>query len=246
MIKKTVTTFFLLSLLATTLKAGMGGNDRAEFAGRFSKMRQIATFGQSNNENTAIASLNSLREMLFRSHINPPGTIIKEDDSPSGLIMRMNADVKKIYTGILNLENSLKLSDPLDPNDKQLNELLQFLVVSEITLILTDDYFLRISEKTRTFIQQARSTIMSLMPQIPEADTMRNFHAMDALENLLNLTEYIYNEQVQWLMNASFNLQSLDITTFTINNDSVFTGFNIRQPPAMYVNNTGEYNLKNP
>lgn len=246
MIKRTITTMLMLALLATTLNASMSGNDRAEFAGRFSRMRQIAAFCQSRNVNTALASLNNLREMLFRSHINPLGTSINEDDSPSGLIMRMNADVKKIYTGILNLENSLKLSDPLDPNDKQLNELLQFLVVSEITLILKDDYFFRISEKTRTFIQQARNTIISLMAQTPESDTIRNIHAMDALENLLNLTEYIYNEQVQWLMNASFNLQSLDITTFTINNDSVFTGFNIRQPPAMYVNNTGEYNLKSP
>lgn len=244
MIRKISTAIFLTVLLGTSLNADTLGNDRAEFSRRFSIMRQISIFCRSNNENTALMSLNSLRDILFRSHINPLGTSASTDDSPSGLIMRMNSDVKKIYTGILNLENSLKLSDPHDPDDKQMNELLQYLVVSEITLILNDDFVFRASEKTREFIRQARITIASLMSQIPENDTMSNFHAMDALENLMNLTEYIYNEQIQWLMNASYALQSLDVATFTINNESVFTGFNIKQPPAMYVNNTGEYNLR--
>jgi len=154
----------------------------------------------------------------------------------------MNSDVDKIYTGLTNLENSLKLSDPSDQQDKYLNEILQYLIVSEIALILKDDFFLKGSEKTRRLIEEKRQAVFEKIQNNSTGD-FKTTHAVDSLENILNLADYIYNEQVQWLMSTSFALQNLRISDFTISNESVFNGFKVNRPPRIYVINEDQLSL---
>lgn len=219
--------------------AATNGSILSEFAGKFVIMRKLAKFCRNQNENTSIKALNSLREVFFRGSdlADLHGNRDYQQSIP-GLTEKMNADVDRIYTGISNLENSLKVSDPTDNNDKYMNELLRYLIVSEIGIIVADKSFFTIRDKVNNDVTESlkfmRSAKYTLSAQNPENDTL----ILDKLTNLLDLAGYIYGEQIKWLMSTSYALQNLDIKSFTIQGDSVFSGFAVSRPPRIYIPST--------
>lgn len=233
-------------LFAQLGEASSRGNIREEFANKFSIMRKLSVFCRSTNENTALKSLNSLRDVFFRGNEDLGNAYQRSyQQSIFGITEKMNSDVDKIYTGITHLENSLKVSDPDDTNDKYMNELLRFLIVSEIGMIVSDQHFFTARDKVLEDLNQSLQFIRSAMYIPPTQNPGADIIVLDKLENLIDLAGYIYNEQIQWLMSSSYALQSLDIASFTIEGDSVFKGFAISQPPRIYipVQDAAEYKL---
>ncbi|PKL48295.1 MAG: hypothetical protein CVV42_09980 [Candidatus Riflebacteria bacterium HGW-Riflebacteria-2] len=236
-----------LAMAATSALHAYSGNERSEFANKFMVMKKLAASCRSTSENTSVAALNAMREVFFRSNDNP-GLIYSSDqimpDSFQSLCDKMNSDVDKIYTGVRNLENSLKVSDPYDISDKYLNEILRFLLVSEITLILNDQQFFVTRDKIMNDIQQSRQFVLSAMYIPPTGAENSDLLTLDRLSNLLDLAGYIYNEQVQWLMNCSFSVQNLAVSSYSIAGDSVFKGFATNRPPRLYIpGSPEEYSL---
>ncbi|OGK09527.1 MAG: hypothetical protein A2W80_01900 [Candidatus Riflebacteria bacterium GWC2_50_8] len=245
--KAFITTILVIALAVTTSATAGQGNARSEFANKFTIMKRLATSCRSASEKTSIAALNALRDVFFRNYdtlgfVSTSGNDFS--DSFQGLCDKMNSDVDKIHNGINNLENSLKVSDPYDMSDKYLNEILRFLLISEITLILNDQHFFATRDKIVSDIEQSRQFVLSAM-YLPTAGTNnKDILVLDRLENLLDLAGYVYNEQVQWLMSCSFAVQNLDMTSYTIAGDSVFKGFATNRPPRLYVPGTkDEYTL---
>ncbi len=238
-----VSAFLLFTQLS---EASLRGNAMGEFAKKFTIMRQLSALCRSNNENTSLKALNGLRDVFFRSNDGLHDTYMRVyEQSVFGITEKMNSDVDKIYTGISNLESSLKVSDPDDENDKHMNELLRYLVVSEIGMIVSDQHFLTARDKVLEDINQSLQFIRSAMYIPPTQNPAADMIVLDKLANLIDLAGYIYNEQIQWLMSSSYALQSLDIASFTIKGDSVFKGFAISQPPRIYIpiQEAGEYDL---
>ena len=237
----------LALILPNTLMAS-SGNARSEFANKFAVMKKLAAHCRSSNEGTSLSALNALRDVFFRTHdtlgfVTTSGNDFS--DSFQGLCDKINSDVDKIYNGIGNLENSLKVSDPYDMSDKYLNEMLRFLLTSEITLILNDQQFFIMRDKIISDIQQSKQFVLSAMYVPPKGAENSDFLVLDRLSNLVDLAGYIYNEQVQWLMSCSFAVQNLDMTSYTIAGDSVFKGFSTNRPPRIYVpGNADEYTLE--
>lgn len=245
--KAFITTILILALAVTTSVTAGQGNARSEFANKFTIMKRLAASCRSASEKTSIAALNALRDVFFRNYdtlgfVSTSGNDFS--DSFQGLCDKMNSDVDKIHNGINNLENSLKVSDPYDMSDKYLNEILRFLLISEITLILNDQHFFVTRDKIVSDIEQSRQFVLSAM-YLPSAGTNnKDILVLDRLENLLDLAGYVYNEQVQWFMSCSFAVQNLDMTSYTIAGDSVFKGFATNRPPRLYVPGTeDEYTL---
>ncbi len=236
----------MLTALTSHLHA-YSGNERSEFANKFTVMKKLAASCRSTNEKTSVAALNALREVFFRNSENyslPVTSGQAASDSFLSLCERMNSDVDKVYTGIRNLENSLKVSDPYDISDKYLNEILRFLVISEITMILNDQNFFTVRDKILDDIQKSRQFILSAMYVPPAGAENSDLIVLDRLSNLVDLAGYIYNEQVQWMMNCSFSVQSLDVTSYSIAGDSVFKGFATNRPPRLYIpGNRDDYTL---
>ncbi|KAF1080567.1 MAG: hypothetical protein GQF41_2977 [Candidatus Rifleibacterium amylolyticum] len=227
----------LILAISGTLHA-FSGNERSEFANKFMVMKKLAASCRSTSENTSVAALNALREVFFRN-TEAYGMLSASSemtgDSFQGLCDKMNSDVDKIYTGIRNLENSLKVSDPYDISDKYLNEILRFLLISEITMILNDQQFFVTRDKIISDIQQSRQFVLSAMYVPPTGAANSDLLVLDRLSNLVDLAGYIYNEQVQWMMNCSFAVQNLDVTSYSIAGDSVFKGFATNRPPRLYI-----------
>ena len=241
--KRLLSTLLAMVLVVTPFANASQGNSRSEFANKFSIMKRLAASCRSSSEKTSIAALNALRDVFFRNHdtlgfVSTSGN--EFSDSFQGLCDKMNSDVDKVHNGINNLENSLKVSDPYDMSDKYLNEILRFLLISEITIILNDQHFFTTRDKIVSDIQQSRQFVLSAMYLPPEGAGNKDILVLDRLENLLDLAGYVYNEQVQWLMSCSFAIQNLDITSYTIAGDSVFKGFTTNKPPRLYIPGTEE------
>lgn len=245
--KKLLMTVLALTLALTTRVSANTDGTRQEFANKFTVMKKLAASCRSTSENTSIAALNALREVFFRNldifSLNQSGDKTVSD-SFQWLCDKMNSDVDKIHVGIGNLENSLKVSDPYDISDKYLNEILRFLLISEITLILNDQYFFNLRDSITKDIQQSRKFVLSAM-YIPAGSSENDdLLVLDRLSNLIDLAGYIYNEQVKWLMNCSFAVHNLDVTGYSIAGDSVFKGFATTRPPRLYIpEGTDKYQL---
>ncbi len=214
-----------------------GGNSRSEFAGKFIIMRELASKCRSNNEKTGLTALNALRDVFFRNMNSMPQTysIAGRNTTIAGMIEGMNNDVDRIQTGFIHLENSLKVSDPFDAADKYMNELLKYLLVSEISLVVANQSFFSARDRFKADIEQGRKFIISAMYLPPSDNPDSDLIVLDRIENIIDMAGYIYNEQIQWLMNASFALQNLDIKSFQINGDSVFSGFSVGKPPRIFI-----------
>ncbi len=233
----------VLAMAMTGTLYAYSGNERSEFANKFTVMKKLAANCRFSKEKVSVAALNALREVFFRNSENSGLTSRSaqlQTDSFQSLCDKMNSDVDKIYTGIRNLENSLKVSDPYDLSDKYLNEILRFLLISEITLLLNDQQFFVIRDKIFNDIQQSRQFVLSAMYIPPAGAENSDLLVLDRLSNLIDLAGYIYNEQVQWMMNCSFAVQNLDVTSYSIAGDSVFKGFATNRPPRLYIPGTPE------
>lgn len=245
--KLRVAAVLVLTLALSNAIYAYSGNERSEFANKFMIMKKLAASCRSSSENTSVAALNAMREVFFRNSENFALTSSADttvSDSFQSLCDKMNADVDKVYTGIRNLENSLKVSDPYDISDKYLNEILKFLLISEISLILNDQQFFISRDKILNDIQLSRQFVLSAM-YVPPGDTKSSdLLVLDRLSNLIDLAGYIYNEQVQWMMNCSFSVQNLNVTSYSIAGDSVFKGFATNRPPRLYIpGNPDDYTL---
>ncbi|MBU1109492.1 MAG: hypothetical protein KKB51_22615 [Candidatus Riflebacteria bacterium] len=242
----------LVAMLALTLFTpptidASNGGARREFANKFTVLKKLASHCRSSNDKTSLAALNALRDVFFRNYdtlgfVTTSGNVFS--DSFQGLCDKINSDVDKIYNGITNLENCLRVSDPYDMSDKYLNEMLRFLLISEINIILNDQQFFSMRDKITNNIQQSKQFVLSAMYVPLEGAANSDLFVLDRLSNLVDLAGYIYNEQVQWLMNCSFTVQNLDLNGYTIAGDSVFKEFSTNHPPRIYVpGNTDEYTL---
>jgi hypothetical protein len=237
-------TVTMLAIVVSTIASPLKGNVKGEFARKFEILRQLSSLCRSSNENTSLKALNSLRDVFFRNHEDQTG-IATYSISVQGLIEKMNADIDRVYTGIIHLENSLKVSDPHDSRDKYMNELLKYLVISEIGLIVGDQHFFRVRDKILEDIRQSRQFVRSALYLPGENSSGDDLNIIDKLANVIDLAGYIYNEQIQWYMNSSFALQNLDTGSFTIKGDSVFSGFAINPPPRIYIPSDNEGLLPN-
>jgi hypothetical protein len=102
-------------------------------------------------------------------------------------------------------------------------------------MILNDQQFFITRDKILGDIQQSRQFVLSAMYVAPADAENSDLLVLDRLANLVDLAGYIYNEQVQWMMNCSFAVQNLDVTSYSIAGDSVFKGFATNRPPRLYI-----------
>lgn len=243
---KLLSTLLALTIIVPSALFATSGSELSQFANKFIVMKKLAAKCRSNSETTSIAALNALREVTFRNLENSQRSTYSSTLTASfqGLCNKINADVDRISAGISNLENSLMVSDPYDVSDRYLNEVLRFLVVSEITFILKDQTFFNLRDQVMLDIEQSRQFVMSSGYIAKTGEKDRDLLVLDRLANLVDLAGYIYNEQIQWLMNCSFAVQNLDLTAYSIVGDNLFKGFTSSRPPRLYIpGSPSEYQL---
>lgn len=231
----------LIAILFSSLPCSAKTTTERKFSEKFSTLKKVSKYCDSSNEKTSIVALNSLRNILFRDQSyfygesNKNSTDLK---SFRGLSDKMNSDVDKVYIAVKNLENSLELANPKNPEDSYLIKLIRYLIVSEIAMIIRDDSFFATREKIQHDIQLGLRFINSAMYLPPEEGSSADIKVFDRLSNLIDLADYIYREQINWLMKSSYSIQRLIPTSNT-------TVIQISKPPRIYIpGNTNDYIIK--
>lgn len=236
MSKKVVFLFAIFILSQSVCGAELRASRRSNYTGKFMIIRELVSLSGSKSEKVAINALNKLREVLFRSkELLQPEAESYREATPESLVNKMNYDVDKIFQAIHNLENIVQVANFDNQDDRKLLSTVKTFIIDEIKLILSSADFLGRHEKLSAKINKLSDDIEASNP----ADSRikeKNRNVITNLEKLLDLSWYIYAEQLQWFMTTAFRLERLNFEQVrNLMPMAIAPEINLAPPPRMFV-----------
>lgn len=247
MSKKCLLILAILIALGSAATADLRNSRRSEYVNKYIVLKKLVRFSNSKSEKVMIESLNKIREVIFRSQKLISVNLGLKNDSSSiaEMVNRMNNDVDKIYEGMINLENAILVADLADKEDQIVLTMLKNMIVSEIKLGLSSNYFLESQEKNGKMLDETSILIKKSTYQ-SSSDKRADLLAIENLQKLMDLSWYIFAEQSQWLMTTAFRLECINFAKCTMNGAYFITpDLNITKPPRMFIPSMPQdYDLK--
>ncbi|MDN5279612.1 MAG: hypothetical protein PWR01_3577 [Clostridiales bacterium] len=221
--------FFLL--LTSASMAQLRVNRKSQHINKFIVLKKLVKLSQSKSEQVAIAALNQIREVLFRSeNLMLPETEPAVDHSVAYMVNRMNNDVDKIYEAFMNLEKVYQVANPNSSEDIDFLNTLREMIIEEIKLVLGSSYFQDCQQFNAELLETKARQLKAANPSDRQNKVFNN------LQKLLDFSWYIYAEQSQWLMANAFRLECIDFRTLRSKHPyTILPELNITKPPRMFI-----------
>lgn len=231
MLKKAALTMALVLFTFAPTQAQLRVNRKSNFVGKFLILSRLVDLSKSGSEKVSLDAMNRLREVIFRS----PNLIengYSERVSLAGLIEDMNYDVDRIFEGIKNLESTIQTGNLLNQADLEVINAIKSMIIVEIKMILSSNRFQAHNEELTSIYESYRDEANR---QKPDDRRHKRLQVAGNVLGALDLSWYIYAEQVQWLMATAFRLECINFGLPQTKQMQFAPEINVSQPPRMYV-----------
>lgn len=235
---KRILYFLSVFLLLTSISFGQlrGSSIRSPYINKFLILKKLSRLATKNDKAVEKAAYQQMIKVIFRNGLllyTLKNNNLKEN--LDGVATYLNSKVKRIFTGIKNFNGCAKVADWQQKDDRHLIQVIANLISNEIGQTTVSTKIMKAFAKIDSDINSSKETIQKNNTQYRE----HNLSVIRRLKEALDMSRYIYQEQIRWLMTSLYKVESLaeQIRTNKPGNVNKTSLIEVDSPPVVYIPN---------